>query len=153
MLPDLSMLNTLFHEFNRQYFDSSLPTPGISYSDRMLIAGSFAPDKNEIRIGRKYHEIFPDEIEDTLKHEMIHIIYPNHDQNFKALAARIGASLKAKSHPALCGNCKYLYICPHCGKEYPRRKRLRMAYCGICATGGQFHANYKLKLLKSLKKR
>lgn len=150
-LPALPELYAMFDNLNFQYFDGRLPRPKISYSARMLIAGTFTPPKNEIRIGRKYHEVFPDEIEDTMKHEMIHIIHPRHDRKFKAVARRIGASLKARTHPSLQGNHKYLYTCPHCGQEYPRQKRLRMAYCGVCARGGRFDAEFKLKLLRSKK--
>lgn len=151
VLPPLSDLYRMYDEYNREYFGGRLPATKISYSGRMLIAGSYTPLRNEIKIGRKYHEIFPEEIADTLKHEMIHIINPRHDGKFKALASRIGASLKAKSHPALRGNYKYLYVCPACGREYPRRKRLRMAYCGICTTGRQFDNKFKLKLVKAKK--
>ena len=148
-LPPVSWLYRMFDEFNQQFFEGRLPRAKISYSDRMLIAGSFTPVKNEIKIGRKYHRIFPDEIADTLKHEMIHIINPNHDSRFKSIAARIGASVRARSHPSLRGNYKYLYICPHCGREYPRQKRLRMAYCGICTKNGQYDARFKLRLSNS----
>jgi len=68
-LPPVSWLYRMFDEFNQQFFEGRLPRAKISYSDRMLIAGSFTPVKNEIKIGRKYHRIFPDEIADTLKHE------------------------------------------------------------------------------------
>ena len=150
-LPPISGLYRMFDEFNLKFFQGRLPRAKISYSERMLIAGSFTPAKNEIKIGRKYHWIFPEEVADTLKHEMIHIINPNHDNRFKEIAARIGASVKARSHPALRGNYKYLYICPHCGREYPRRKRLRMAYCGICTSGRKFDERFKLKLANSKK--
>jgi len=151
LLPPVSGLYRMYDRFNQEYFDNRLPVAKISYSSRMLIAGSYMPGKNEIKIGRKYHEIFPDEVADTLKHEMLHIVIPSHNSRFKAAAARIGASLKAKSHPSLRGNYKYLYVCPSCGREYPRRKRLRKAYCGICTKRGQFDDRFKLKLLKPKK--
>ena len=150
-LPLLSELYQMYDKINQTYFGGRLPQTRILYSERMLIAGTFSPVKNEIRIGKKYHEIFSDEIEDTLKHEMIHINNPDHDPKFKRLASKIGASLKAKTHPKLRGNYKYLYYCPECGTEYTRRKRLRMAYCGICSRGHGFDSRFKLKLLKSRK--
>jgi predicted SprT family Zn-dependent metalloprotease len=147
-LPSLSELYQMYDKINQTDFGGRLPPTRILYSERMLIAGSFSPMKNEIRIGKKYHEIFSDEIEDTLKHEMIHIINPSHNSKFKSMASKIGASLKAKTHPDLRGNYKYLYFCPACGTEYVRRKRLRMAYCGICSKGHGFDSRFKLKLLK-----
>jgi predicted SprT family Zn-dependent metalloprotease len=147
-LPSVSELYRMFDKVNDKYFEGRLPRPRISYSDRMLIAGSFASDKNELRIGKKYHEIFRDEIEDTLKHEMIHIVHPRHDKGFKAVAEEIGASLRARTHPQLRGHYKYLYVCPNCGKEYPRRKRIRMASCGVCTKGPDFDPAFKLKPVK-----
>ncbi|MFH2037235.1 MAG: SprT-like domain-containing protein, partial [Candidatus Zixiibacteriota bacterium] len=148
-LPTESELYLLFDQLNHKYFGGSLPRINIKYSGRMLIAGSYTPQKRIIKIGKKYHSIFPEEIEDTLKHEMIHILYPSHDAKFKAVAAGIGASLRANYHPDLRAPFKYLYICPSCNKEYPRRKRLRMASCGVCSKGSRFDPKYKLVLKKS----
>ncbi len=147
-LPPLAQLYRMYDAFNEECFNGRLPAVKISYSNRMLIAGSFMPSTREIKIGRKYHTIFPDDLADTLKHEMIHVIYPNHDRGFKALAAKLGVSLKAKAHPDLRGSYKYLYVCPVCGREYPRRKRLRMASCGVCSKGRSFDSCCKLQLAR-----
>nr|MBN2276965.1 SprT-like domain-containing protein [candidate division Zixibacteria bacterium] len=152
-LPSVPELYTMFDRINREYFQGHLPSVHISYSNRMLIAGSFTPSQNEIKIGRRYHEIFPEDIEDTLKHEMIHIINLKHDHSFRQVADRIGASLKARSHPSLRASFKYLYVCPACGREYPRRKRLRMASCGICTRGKSFDPKFKLYLKKTVRAR
>lgn len=145
-LPTELELYEIFDRLNLNLFDHQIPRLNIRYSKRMLMAGSFTPTKNEIKIGRKYHLIFPDDIEDTLAHEMIHFFYPNHGRRFKDLANRLGVSLKAKEHPDLRLACRYLYYCPSCNKEYPRRKRLRMASCGSCTAGRNFDARFKLKL-------
>jgi predicted SprT family Zn-dependent metalloprotease len=150
-LPTLAELSELFDRLNWQYFQGRLPRVTIEYSNRMTSAGSYTPHRKLIRIGRKYHEIFPQDVVDTLKHEMIHIIHLNHDADFKREAKRIGASLRARTHPALRRPPKYLYICPDCDREYPRQKRLRMASCGRCSSGGRFDERYKLRLLKSAK--
>jgi len=151
-LPTVPELYMLFDQFNHQYFGGSLPRVKIIYSGRMLNAGSYTPSQMIIKLGKKYHTIFPEEVEDTLKHEMIHILYPSHDSRFKAVASAIGASLKAQSHPDLRGSYKYLYVCPSCGKEYHKRKRLRLAYCGICARSDEFRPEFKLKLIETKKK-
>jgi len=148
-LPTVIELYMMFDRFNQDCFQGRLVRPKIAYSARMMIAGSFTPTKNEIKIGRKYHEIFPEEVADTLKHEMIHMLFLHHDQNFKEVARRIGTSLKARSHPLLRSSPKYLYVCPGCGREYPRRKRLRMASCGVCSKGGKFDQRFKLVPAKS----
>lgn len=145
-LPSVDSLYAMFDLFNGQYFQGRLPHVTIEYSNRMTSAGFYLPAQRVIRLGRKYHEIFPDELGDTLKHEMIHIRHLDHGREFKSEAARIGASLKAKSHPLLRRPPKYIYVCPACSKEYPRQKRLRMASCGSCSKGGRFGKRFKLKL-------
>lgn len=148
-LPSVEELYRMFDRFNWIYFDGKLSRAKIEYSTRMSSAGSYTPQRRLIRIGRKYHELFPNEIADTLKHEMIHILHFRHNVLFKAEAARVGASLRAKSHPSLRKPPKYMYVCPHCFREYPRQKRLRMASCGECSTGRRFDKRYKLRLRKN----
>jgi predicted SprT family Zn-dependent metalloprotease len=147
-LPSVEQLYEIFDRLNIKYFKNQIPRLHIKYSKRMYIAGSFSPLKNEIKMGWKYHSIFRDDIEDTMAHEMIHYFYPNHGRRFKDKAKELGASLKAKEHPDLRLACRYLYYCPNCDREYPRRKRLRMASCGKCSTGRHFDARFKLKLKK-----
>lgn len=147
-LPSVSELYEIFDRLNIKYFKNQIPRLIIKYSKRMYIAGSFSPLKNEIKMGWKYHSIFRDDIEDTMAHEMIHYFYPNHGRRFKDMANNFGVSLKAKEHPDLRLACRYLYYCPNCDREYPRRKRLRMASCGKCSSGRHFDSRFKLKLKK-----
>lgn len=146
-LPEVAELYRWFDEFNWLYFGGKLPKVGIAYSGRMTSAGSYTPSQKLIRLGRRYHEIYPEELQDTLKHEMIHILHPNHNAAFKREAERLGASLRAKSHPSLRRPPRYLYICPGCGHEYPRQKRLRMASCGRCSKG-KFDSRFKLRAVR-----
>ena len=150
-LPSISELYKSYERINWQYFDGNLPSVRIEYSTRMSSAGSYTPADRLIRMGRRYHQLFPEEIEDTLKHEMIHILNPSHNVAFKAEAKRIGASLRAKSHPTLQRTPRYLYFCDSCKREYPRQKRFRMASCGKCSSGGRYDLKYKLKLMKNAK--
>jgi len=151
-LPLLDNLYQMYDIYNREYFGDRLPRVKISYSRRMLAAGGWFPQEREIKISEKYHALFPDEVYDTLKHEMLHIIHPRHDRPFQRAARRVGASLRATEHPALRRPPNYIYICPSCRAEYPRRKRLRMASCGKCSKG-LYDERFKLVLRKSLKKR
>lgn len=148
ILPKLEQLQQMYQYYNWKYFDGKLPRANIVYSNRMTSAGSYTPSRKLITIGRKYHEIFPDELADTLKHEMIHIRHIRHDAVFKAEAKRVGASIRAKSHPLLRRRPRYIYLCGNCGGEYPRQKRLVMASCGECSSGRKFDPRYKLKLKK-----
>ncbi len=147
-LPEVAELYRRFEMFNWAFFGGKLPSVKIEYSTRMSAAGSYSRQTRVIRIGRKYHEIFPDEIDDTLKHEMIHIQHFRHDAAFKEIARKIGASIKAKSHPSLRRPPKYVYVCPRCGMEYPRQKRLVMASCGKCSSSRKFDRGCKLRLRK-----
>ncbi len=148
-LPSVAELHHRFERFNWLYFQGKLPKTRIEYSNRMTSAGAYIPAHKLIRIGRKYHDIFPGDIDDTLKHEMIHLIHFRHDAAFKAEAKRVGASLKAKPHPSLRRRPKYVYVCSNCGLEYPRQKRLVMASCGKCSKGRRFDVRFKLRLLTS----
>ncbi|MEA3297235.1 MAG: hypothetical protein U9R56_05165, partial [candidate division Zixibacteria bacterium] len=106
------------------------------------------PNRKVIKIGRKYHEIFLGEIADTLKHEMIHILHFHHDRAFKTEANRIGASIRARTHPLLRKSPRYVYECRHCGRRYPRQKQFRMASCGVCTSGKKYDPRYKLSLVR-----
>lgn len=151
-LPPIEELVRLFRHYNWLYFKGNLPSVRIEYSSRMTSAGSYSPRLKLIKISRKYHEIFPEELADTLKHEMLHIVNPRHDAAFKAEAARIGASVKARSHPSLRKPPRYTYVCPNCGLEYPRQKRLRQSSCGKCSPGGRYDERYRLRLKSSLRR-
>ena len=145
-LPPVEELRRLFRHYNWLYFKGKLPETRIEYSNRMTSAGSYSPRLKLIKISRKYHEIFPEEVADTLKHEMLHIVNPHHDAAFKAEAARVGASVKARSHPSLRKPPRYVYVCPNCGLEYPRQKKLRQSSCGRCSKGGHYDERFKLRL-------
>ena len=147
-LPPVSDPYRLFDEYNWLYFGGKLPGVRIEYSSRMSSAGSYTPSQKLIRIGRKYHELFPEDLADTLKHEMIHLIHLKHDKAFRAEASRLRTSVKARSHPSLHKPPKYVYVCPNCGREYPRQKRLRMSSCGSCSPR-RYDERYKLRLLRT----
>ena len=148
-LPDESELSRRFDIYNWQYYQGKLPRPRIEYSTRMKAAGSYSPAENLIKIGRAYHEIFPEDLNLTLKHEMIHILYMKHDRKFKDEARRLETTVKAKYHASLIRPPKYIYACPGCQKEYPRQKRLVMASCGDCSSKGKFDQRFKLVLIDS----
>ena len=152
-LPTEKELYRLFDRCNWIYFRGKLPRPTIEYSDRMTMAGAFIPDQRLIRISRRYHQLFPEEIIDTLKHEMIHLVHLKHDNFFKAEAERVGASVRARWHPSLTRPPKYLYHCPQCATEFPRQKRLVMASCGYCSPRGKYDVRFKLILKRQANKK
>ncbi len=149
VLPTVAELYSRFRRFNHCFWDGRLPMVRIEYSNRMLAAGSYSPSERLIRIGRKYHEIFPEDVDDTLKHEMIHIFNPTHNADFKRELKRVGSTLRAKCHPSLRRPPRYLYECPGCRQEYPRQRRFRMASCGTCSANGRYDERFKLQLKQS----
>ncbi len=151
-LPSVEELYRLFDLYNAIHFDNALPQPTIEYSTRMLAAGSCEPVRRRIKIGVRYHQIFREELEDTLKHEMIHLVHYHHDKRFKAKAAELGVSVHAKFHPDLKRQPRYLYQCPACNAQYPRQKRLRETSCGSCS-GGAFDSRFKLRLVRNAQDR
>jgi len=150
-LLSIEELQHLFNRFNHLYFDGKLGKVQIEYSNRMTCAGSYCLDDHLISISRKYHLIFPNEIEDTLKHEMIHLKHFYHNSAFKREAERIGASLKAKTHPSLQRPPKFLYVCPGCGLEYPRQKKMHMYSCYDCSANKKYDPRFKLKLVRTVR--
>ncbi len=146
-LPTVAELYRIYDELNFRYWNGKLPAVTIQYSSRMLSAGSYTPHNKLIKLGRKYHQLFPAEIVDTLKHEMIHILHFYHDAAFKREAERVGTTVKATYHPSLQRPPKFIYVCPSCKHEYPRHKRLRMHSCGACSRG-RFDPRFKLQLRK-----
>ncbi len=146
-LPPVEELYRLFDLYNAIHFDNTLPAASIEYSTRMLAAGYCEPLRRRIKIGVRYHQIFREELEDTLKHEMIHLIHYRHDKRFKAKAAGMGVSIHAKFHPALKRAPRYLYHCPVCKAQYPRQRRLRETSCGSCSSGA-FDPRFKLLLIR-----
>jgi len=142
-LPDPRELVRRYEEFNRLYFDNLLPGVTIRWSDRMRIAGTCDSHRRIITLSRPYHSHFPDDVDDTLKHEMIHLRRPRHDASFRREAARIGASVHCRDYPDLHPRARFIYICPTCNAEFPRVKRGHL-YCGRCARQGY---NLRCKLI------
>lgn len=149
-LPNSDDLQNMYDCLNWKCFNGRLPRVQIEWSTRMRAAGKFYLGRNLIRLGEKYHEYYPQDIEDTLKHEMLHILYPNHGKLFKAEAKRIGTSIHAKEFPGGKSPYKYIYICPVCGEKYNRHRYIRTASCGKCSPGG-YDKRFKLKLYWSAK--
>jgi predicted SprT family Zn-dependent metalloprotease len=131
-LPDEPELARRFADFNRRYFDGSLPVADVRWSSRMRIAGTCDGRNRTITLSRVYHAHFPEDVDDTLKHEMIHLRHHSHDAAFRREAERIGATIHCKEYPGLHPRARFVYICPHCRTTFHRSKRERL-YCGLCA--------------------
>lgn len=146
-------LKMMYNKFNRKIFNNKLPKDVCVYWTKRMTScagicsykrNRFTGEYVEFSIGLStpYHEKFPNEIEDTLVHEMIHILYPNqsHGYAFKSEMGRINRefgmsiSIHAKER-AVEKKYNYLYACDCCGYEYKRLRRHKNDYkgatCGV----------------------
>lgn len=146
-LPGKDELTDLFNRLNTEYFDNRLSAAQVRWSTRLRIAGNCRPDTREIRLSAKYHTHFPMEIEHTLLHEMLHLIYPTHNSAFRREAEKLGVSINCREYPGVHPRSRYVYICPGCQTVYYRQKRADIS-CGKCS-GRSYDPQFKLVLQKS----
>jgi predicted SprT family Zn-dependent metalloprotease len=75
----------------------------------------------QIRISKPYHDAFPEELEDTMLHEMIHLKYHKHDKKFYKEMERIqkegGTVHRRLLHTLRDVAPKHIYKCASCSHE------------------------------------
>jgi len=131
-IPDEAELARRFATFNTQYFQGRLPYAVVRWSSRMRIAGTCDRQRRIITLSRPYHLHFPNDVDDTLKHEMIHLRLPHHDEAFRRVAERVGATMHCKEYPGLHPRARYIYVCPNCETVFHRTRKERL-FCGRCS--------------------
>ena len=146
-LPDIEDLGRMYNSLNDKHFEGKLPSARIKWSKRLRIAGNCRPDTGDIRMSVHYHTHFPEEIEYTLIHEMLHLIHPKHNAAFRRAAEKLGVSVHCREYPGLHPRSRYTYICPNCRGVYHRQKRADIS-CGKCS-GRRYDPRYRLVLQKS----
>lgn len=132
----MQALHQEFARLNALHFDGKLACPEIVLSRRKTYGGYYQPRRHRIVLSlQAYHEHGWDETLNTFRHEVAHILHPDHSAAFWAVATRLGATqryasspLAAKPRPAP----RYTYACPACGRRIQRHRRLRTASCAIC---------------------
>lgn len=148
-------LKLLYNKYNKWLFDDTLPvyTP-VNWSKRLTASAGtceFKWGKNvetkiktaynfSILISTHYHDKHPDELIDTLVHEMIHVKLPgeHHGEKFMAEIERIkrdfdiAVSRYAKERAT--ERKKITYGCRGCGKRFTRAKRINLDryHCATC---------------------
>ncbi len=165
-LPDESRLNRLFDELNARWWDGRLPKVPVRWSSRLRAAAGkiWVSRMNglEIVLSRAYHEHFPDEVKDTLKHEMVHLYLRtcgsakadgrSHGPAFRAEAERVKAPIRAKPYPGAHRPYRYEWRCPSCGRTFRSRVRGTWA-CGYCCNRynhGKYSDSFRLRLVRTL---
>lgn len=135
----------LYDQLNKQYFRFSLPPSNkitLVWSNRLTrVAGKCQRRKGDvtIKLSVPYHEKFPEEVELTLVHEMIHIRENGHGYGFKRELERINRlGLPVRLHSlerATPKVYKWEYTCsnPNCDNHFRKARALtKNRVCGKC---------------------
>lgn len=142
-LPDEEALNRRYGRLNHEWWDGQLPPVLVRWSARMrALAGKYWRGGRgwEVVLSLPYHRRFPEEVEGTLLHEMVHVWIHRqgkrrrgavHGPEFRAEAARVGAPLHCRSYPDMHRPYRYEWECSHCGRRSKSRIRGNWA-CRPC---------------------
>lgn len=142
-------LRDLYAALRLKYFlgpagEPLLPPPEavrVEWSDRATAsAGLCYPQQRIIRLSTHYHARFPQDVEATLLHEMIHLIVPGHGPEFyrwmeriRALGGRVQRYARERALPK---RAVWSYTCLSCRRSYAYSRRLayggRRHYCTHC---------------------
>jgi len=145
-------LEALFQQLNSQFFDSALTPVPVVWNARLTSRlGRYLPVEGRIEISPHLHrEHGWGHVRDTVLHEMVHHRLNGsatrpHGPEFKAEAKRVG--LASIHGPALQQGYRWLYVCPACHRQYPRRRR-GVWSCGRCSR--TYDPRFKLRLVRRL---
>ena len=121
--------------------------PEIVLSTRKTFGGYYQPSRHKIVLSwQAYCEHGLPETMNTFRHEVAHIIHPNHSAAFWEVALALGATQRYASPPLQTPQRRYLYACPACDRRIERRRRLRAAAsCAACDRA--YNPRYALQLI------
>lgn len=149
-----TQLKMLYNKYNAEVFNNRLPKwLKVYWTNKMTKCAGICrhrrkrnPDgstrlESEIGLSIPYHQKFPDDVSNTLVHEMIHVLYPRdkHGPLFRNEMDRVnrqhnmGITIYSKER-ATEKKYKYIYACSSCDQEYRRIKQvdLSRSSCGVC---------------------
>jgi len=175
-MPDFD-IQELYNESNAQHFDGVLPPCRIVWSRQLTRAAGNIQVKT--RLIKLSAPLLPETFANTslfsceslvcgvrcdnaqsaareiLKHEMIHLwlhvrgLPHGHTAAFRAKARQLGQSSIRHEIEVPLPKSGYVYSCPHCTREYSRRRRYgRARACGPCCkafNGGFYHERFRLR--------
>lgn len=143
-LPDIAELQLLFAQYNFVHFDGEIPAYRIAFNARFSnVAGRITYKPPLIELSPKHLRGKPDELRQTLLHEMIHAWLqargenPGHTPTFKRKMRELG--LRSIYHdlgtaaPFNPSTKRYVLRCERCNIEaLRRRKPPANAACARC---------------------
>jgi len=129
----LALLHQEFARLNSAHFAGRLKTPEIVISTRKTYGGYYQPRRHKIVVSwQAFCEHGLPETLNTFRHEVAHIVHPNHSAAFWAVAQALGANQRYASAPLRVPRRRYVYACPACGRRIERRRRMRPSSCASC---------------------
>jgi predicted SprT family Zn-dependent metalloprotease len=155
----LQRIARTFADVNRTYFEGVIPTPTFIINKRMTCtAGQVCYRSWTMEISPAYHDHYgwEDELDDTVKHETVHLYLVHmwrpggHTKEFKAICERVGASLYSKPMPRRRPRYRYLVQCPQCRAQHWRGIWTRTVACRACCAAyneGRFTPRFAFLLV------
>ena len=141
-------LEAEFARLNAAHFAGGLTRPEIVVSRRKTYGGYYQPARHRIVVSwQAFCEHGWPETVNTFRHEVAHIVHPNHSRAFWALAGEIGAARRHASAPlASAKPPRFVYVCPACGRQLARHRCLpHVSSCAACDK--KYNPRYKLQLI------
>lgn len=138
-------LKTIYDELNEKYFYNELPNSSevkLEWSNRLTAsAGNCYKERKHIKLSTHYHIKYPEEVRNTLAHEMIHLKIRGHGKEFKKELERLnnmGLPVRMFSKErAVIQKLRWEYSCknPNCDNHFFRTRRIpkNMANNIVCA--------------------